>query len=242
MQAPLPCLNKQFSIVAHIVRDTFGQANIQESDIENNLVSLNQYFEPICASFEICEYNYIDNFQYDAINTDQNDWQEMRTKFNRTRRINIFFVEEIADEPYCGFASLGGIAAVENVGIVIVKECVGQDAATITHEMGHFFGLFHTFEGADGPNPEAVDGSNCETAGDLVCDTPADPFIEDDPVGDYVNGDCRFVSPKIDPVTGEYYVADVGNIMSYYPCRCGFTYGQYVRMANTYLNANPKMW
>ena len=249
MQEPLPCLNKKFTIVAHILRDTFGAANIQEAAIQANVDDLNRFFAPICASFEICEFNYIDNFQYDILDEGAGaspEWQEMKTKYNQTRRINMYFIQESIGNQFCGFAAVGGIAAVENVGIVILKECVGPTSKTISHEMGHFFGLVHTFEGADSGNPEAVDGSNCATAGDQLCDTPADPYVAGDPVEDYVDVGlgCRFISQKIDPVTGEYYVPDVGNIMSYYPgaCRCGFTNEQYIKMANTYLNANPKMW
>lgn len=36
---------------------------------------------------------------------------------------------------------------------------------TLTHELGHFFNLDHTFNGCD--------GANCATSGDRVCDTPA---------------------------------------------------------------------
>ena len=35
---------------------------------------------------------------------------------------------------------------------------------TLTHELGHFFNLDHTFN--------SCDGSNCNTSGDKVCDTP----------------------------------------------------------------------
>jgi hypothetical protein len=35
---------------------------------------------------------------------------------------------------------------------------------TLTHELGHFFNLRHTFDGCD--------GTNCLTSGDRVCDTP----------------------------------------------------------------------
>ncbi len=35
---------------------------------------------------------------------------------------------------------------------------------TLTHELGHFFNLDHTFAGCD--------GANCATSGDRVCDTP----------------------------------------------------------------------
>jgi hypothetical protein len=36
---------------------------------------------------------------------------------------------------------------------------------TLTHELGHFFNLYHTFQ--------SCDGSNCATSGDRVCDTPS---------------------------------------------------------------------
>lgn len=249
-QAPLPCINKNFTIVAHIVRDSFGLANIAEADILENVESLNNFFAPICASFEVCEFRYIDNFQYDVLEEDDNgdypDWAEMKIKYNQDRRINMYFIEASVGNPFCGFAALGGITVMQGAGIVILKSCVGPQSKTITHEMGHFFGLSHTFEGAGTGGSEAVDGSNCETAGDQVCDTPADPFIAGDELDEYVdvNQGCRFISTKIDPITGEYYVPDVGNIMSYYPntCRCGFTHEQYIKMANTYLSASPKMW
>ncbi len=249
-QAPLPCLDKQFTIVAHIVRDSFGMANIEEDRILEGIDTLNTLFEPICASFEICEFNYIDNFQYDTLESDRDEWGEMITKFNRQRRINMYFVAVQENNPLCGFASLNGIAMdSRDVGILIIKECATPTGTTIPHEMGHFFNLLHTFEGAEGSqppiNPELVSGTNCDSAGDLVCDTPADPYIPGEPVSDYIDVTmgCRFINRKRDS-NGDFFVPDVGNVMSYYPggCSCGFTHGQYVRMANAYLAAGEKVW
>lgn len=39
---------------------------------------------------------------------------------------------------------------------------------TLTHEMGHYLGLFHTFHNTSGCGPE----TNCAAQGDALCDTP----------------------------------------------------------------------
>lgn len=244
-QAPLPCLNKTFSIVAHIVRDTFGEPNITEAAIEDALLTANEAFEPICVAFDICEFRYIDNFQYDMVEVGGPKWNELQIKHHVQRRINMFFVADIGDDNsyVCGFAGLGQITNMDAGGIVIKKgECIAPGSGTVVHELGHYFSLLHTFEGE---GAELVNGDNCETEGDLICDTPADPFrVGDDPL-DYVDVDngCRFINSRMD-ANGELYRPDVGNYMSYYPsaCSCGFTYEQYVKMANTYLSSSPRMW
>jgi len=199
-QAPLPCVDKTFSVVAHIVLDSLGEPN---------------------------------------------EWEELQVKYHVARRINMFFVSDFgAMEPYvCGFAGLGDITELERSGIVIRKgDCIASGSSTVTHEFGHYFDLLHTFEG---DREELVDGSNCATTGDLICDTPADPFRVGDMVVTYVDEaeGCRFILGDRDP-NGDYYSPHVGNYMSYYPssCACGFTYEQYLKMANTYLNAPEKMW
>lgn len=244
-QTKLPCVDKTFSVVAHIVRDSFGNTNITEADITDAVANASTAFEPICIRFEICEFRYIDNFQYDTLSQTDNEWEELQVKYHVARRINMFFVRDIgSDDDYvCGFAGLGDIATLDSSGIVLKKgDCIAPGSSTITHELGHYFGLLHTFEG---DREELVDGSNCATTGDLICDTPADPFQIGDNVDQYVNVDenCRFILSLRDD-NGDWYNPHVGNYMSYYPsaCGCGFTYEQYLKMANTFLNAPDKMW
>ncbi len=244
-QAPVPCVDRTFTIVAHMVRDTFGDPNVTQAEIEDAIATLNDDFERMCVRFEVCDFRFINNFQYDNID-DGTELNEMFAYYNEESRINMYFVTS-SDQPYCGVATLEGITGMApNPGIAILKgDCLSPGSKTVSHEMGHFFGLLHTFEGSDGPNPELVDGSNCTTAGDLVCDTPADPYVEGDAPADYVDPDtdCRFTRPIRDG-NGDWFVPDVGNIMAYYQteCSCGFTWGQYVRMANTYLNSPRGNW
>ncbi len=232
---PLPCINKEFSIVAHIVRDSLGEANITEGQITALVAGIEPYFDSICVSFNVCEFRYIDNFQYDSLEKDNGEPAQMQLENNQDYRINMYFVRITNDNT--SFATIGGIGAVTSGGIVMMKSA---GSGVLAHEMGHYFGLYHTFHNSHLPGSELVDGSNCATTGDFLCDTPADPFIEDSGIT-YTDSDNTFIYMGKD-ANGEFYTPNVENIMSYYEGGCNFTYGQYLKMANTYLNSNPKMW
>lgn len=233
----LPCLDKEFVVVAHVIKDSLGNAGITETQIESVVSGINDYFGQICVSFKVCEYRYINDFRYNNIDTLKGHWTEVKQKFNAQNRINIYFVSDIIKpENAAGFAGLGQICEMQYGGIVMKKS---SGVGVMAHEMGHFFGLLHTFEGSD-TKDENVNGSNCETSGDLVCDTPADPFIKGDQSSNYVDPNCKFFSTLRDK-NGQFYDPLVGNTMSYYSCSCGFTHGQYMRMAKTYMS-NPVMW
>jgi hypothetical protein len=240
-QTPLPCLDKEFSVVVHMVRDTFGNIGVTEADVENAIDSLNFYFAPICASFKICEFRVIDNYQY-SIPLNMNEWEEMQVKYHQNNRINLYLVDLVTwSEDICGFATFEGIAEMESGGILLNKFCSTTNFKGLPHLMGHFFGLYHTSRGG---GTELVDGSNCETAGDEICDTPSDPYVLSENLLDYINPDnCRFIFPGVD-ANGNFYLTHTSNIMSFYPqsCQCGFTHGQFTRMAEFYLNTEFKMW
>ncbi len=227
---PLVKINKEFLIVAHIVLDASKNENVSRQDIINTIAQVNAIFKPIGASFKICEFKTIENFNYNNLTTGKVDKNDLDPLYSLTHRINMYFID-IPDPIACGYASLGGIAEYGNV--VIKKSCI--DAGTIAHELGHFFGLKHTFENTV---PELADGSNCKTAGDGFCDTPADPYKQGDALSQYINIlTCKFVS-ELKDTNGEFYNPDVSNIMSYYGrCIClTFTTEQYNSMANYYLS------
>ncbi len=241
-QAPLPCLNKKVSVVAHIVRDSLGNPNITEDSILVAMDTTNSFFKPICLEFEICEFRYIDNFQYDLVMS-PNYWEEMQVKYHQNNRLNLFFVDNIAYLPFdCGYADIAGIQEMNALGVMVKKGCVSFDTKWIAHELGAYMGLLDTFEGN---GSELVNGENCETEGDEVCDTPADPYVKGEMIANYISSQdsCRFINAKQD-ANGEYYKPHVANVMSQYPsfCACGFTYGQLLKMATIYQEAVDKMW
>lgn len=233
VREPLPCLDRKFSIIVHIVKDSLGQAVFNQQELTDGIDGIHLAFKDICVTFEICETRIIDNFQYYDLDT-ATELSELMVKYYEKNRINMFIVNSTSIPG--SFASLGGIGTVDR-GLICMEK--GSGPGTYVHEMGHYFGLPHTFEGAGTPGAELVDGSNCLTAGDEICDTPADPY----PSGS-VDANCKFIGMTQD-ANGDYYTPDVGNPMSYYPgiCKCNkFTHDQYWKMANTYLNSNPKMW
>lgn len=236
-QESLPCLNKKFSVVVHIFKDSLNSYGVTEAAIEQALEGVNPFFAPICASFEVCEFRYHDNWQHDILEDPDTEIPQLKTQYHADRRINFYFVSFFTSSiGACGLADLAGIGSPNGSGIVYRKDCA--NTRVFAHELGHFFGLEHTFEGN---GTELVDGSNCTTAGDGICDTPADPYIPSEGLSGYVQ-DCIFISTKTD-ANGEFYNPDLGNIMSYYECdTCGFTWGQLDKMAKTYLSTGIKFW
>jgi hypothetical protein len=122
----------------------------------------------------------------------------------------------------CGYTT--GIGPPETT-LVVQNDCVvwdyeqnEEESTTFCHETGHFFGLLHTFQGTeDGSNPECVNGSNCTTAGDYICDTSADDGAGSDEFCEYNGGGMD--NPD-DGCVGEPYFPNMDNIMSYYPEEC----------------------
>lgn len=97
--------------------------------------------------------------------------------------MNIWVVNEIEDNDagggIQGFAyfpfnnPLDGICVLFNAfGTVGNLKSNTDMGRTLTHEVGHFLGLYHTFHDTNDCDGE----SNCGTQGDRVCDTPSTPL------------------------------------------------------------------
>lgn len=234
MSEDLPQINKEFQLHVYVTVDESRQANFTPVELEEPITMANTFFSPIGVSFKLCAWEEVPDYNLDNLDLDEiNEFDEMRVLHFDKNRINIYIHNDIGGLTLCGFAELSGIANEEQgTFIALKKECPGA----LAHELGHIFGLLHTFEGN---GSELVDGSNCETEGDGICDTPADPYILDNPTV-WQDG-CEFIFTGLD-ANGQFYQPDMGNVMSYYNCDCGFTFGQYLKMANTYLESTRKIW
>ena len=133
--------------------------------------------------------------------------------------INIWLVTDLYDGNSCSLLGYATLPSGNCAGQGIVQESaywVSQDGALVTaHEMGHYLGLYHTFEGG-------CINSNCNFDGDRVCDTPPD----DAQFAPCDANTCSTDSPDLQD--------DNTNIMDYSNCKpIHFTQGQTDRMKGT---------
>ncbi len=214
-------------IQIHIIGGANGVFAIDSSIVLEELEIVNEAFADINIKLVQCRsINFIYSNSYltfikgtDEILCDIHDV---------TGVINIYFppkVERQDGETICGYAYNFDIEK----RVFVSKDCA-DNGSTFTHEMGHSFSLVHTHTTVNGP--ELADGSNCSNAGDLLCDTPADPRLN----GDNVDNNCIYIGTEVDEHQNPYY-PDPSNIMSYAPkvCRTMFSLEQLTQMESYYV-------
>lgn len=215
-----------FRVQHHIVRDGSGNNGLSPSVIPGIMSNLNSVFSAIGVQFYSCNpAEIIDSDVYYQIDN-ENEELSLRNAHNDPDAINIYYFYNLMNvwgSSYWAYTYLGG--STNFIGIR--NELTNGSAAT--HEMGHFYGLLHTFQGYSSPPNSTMElvtrgaGKNCDTAGDLLCDTPADPFIE----SNIVNTSCTYIGNARD-FNNELYTPDVSNLMAYSrdECRNHFSTGQ----------------
>ncbi|MBK9254708.1 MAG: hypothetical protein IPM42_04410 [Saprospiraceae bacterium] len=223
----LPCIERKFYVYVHVTLDSLGNTNISKEQIRQHLQNANKAFAPICISFDYCKIDTVRDYSFDFID-DEIEVGLIMSRFHKSRRLNLYFTGAVMSEEINSFSIHNGITKEDSCVVIVPKSGLG-----LMHELGHTFGLLHTFDIQNGI--ERADGSNCESAGDLICDTPADPGI-------LPPEDCSF-NHKFPDENGDYYRTEIGNFMTHYFCaHCFYTTEQYEKMAETYLNSTFKMW
>jgi len=148
-------------------------------------------------------------------------------RWNPKEYVNIWVVKEITSSSLgpgvAGYAYFPSSHGQPEDGMICEARFFGASAAddaVLIHEMGHYFGLYHTFEGG-------CKNDNCAVDGDRVCDTPPDKAT---------HTNCPFNSCSTDVAAGSPFSSDVADFthdfMDYSPLSCysSFTAGQATRM------------
>jgi GEVED domain/Secretion system C-terminal sorting domain/Pregnancy-associated plasma protein-A len=220
--------------------------------INKVLASANSYYINSNIQFYLCgsSPNYINNTAY----YDFTDTQESALcgANDVTNAINLYFMNSVVSNGSIvgGYAYSPGSGSYSNHLFVKAYGDVAFTSQTLKHELGHYFNLIHTFKNSVSPvitdrelvvrPPNA--SANCSTTGDLLCDTPSDPY-------DLITNPLQFNSNCVYPGTmtdaqGQTFTPSPTNIMSYFDNGLSgvstFTAGQYGRISDgTLLRTDP---
>ncbi len=151
--------------------------------------------------------------------------------WDNTRYLNIYVVKSIAGN-VGGYSSFPYSPPDED-GIVVSSYLFGDEGTaaasggrTTSHELGHWFGLYHTFNGGCGQD-------TC-TDGDYVCDTP--PVANPNNTCNLAANSCTNDNPDLPD--------QVRNYLDYTPdnCKNMFTPGQKARITATLDTVRTFIW
>lgn len=229
---PLPCIDKTFGVYVHFTQDSLGQIDFKLDTLLLAIEEANEAFAPLCIRFNICKMDTIDNWKFNEMGLNY-ILDEYNSLYHIPYFVNLTLVGSFTNPAIAGNSNFNGISSPSNA-YVFVRNDIETFRQKLIHELGHLFGLYDTYRKRD----ELVNGTNSNTHGDLIVDTPADPFFPNS--NNTWTRDCEFVYEGIDSL-GYYYIPDVGNNMAVYNCAtCGFSYDQFLRMANNWLTS-PKL-
>ena len=246
-------------VVVHIIHDN-GAENISDATVQEGVQHLNDafanvgYYDPstgVDTRIEFClARRDPDGNATTGITRDVSPLTEMvleddditvkdLNRWDPTSYINIWLVREICSNAAgCGVAgyayfptSHGG----PEDGIMMEANWFGStpgNSTVIAHELGHYLGVYHTFEGGCVNNDCLVDG-------DRVCDTPPDQSTAAVP--------CNGTMNSCDTDANSGFTTDENdmfwNYMDYgdWNCYSAFTQGQVDRMHFTVENTRASL-
>lgn len=206
--------------VQHFVfRTSLGSGGITSGDIQDAMDNLNAHYQPVGIQFYECSaVRFVNSSTY--YNYSQSQQAQLLASYHANNVLNIYHFNSITSNSGAGLCGYSDFPP--GPDIVMMDGSCTLNGSTLSHEVGHYFSLLHTHSTVGGR--EFVDGTNCSVAGDLLCDTPADPTLSNS----NVNTSCIYVGTQRDP-NGDLYNPDVRNLMSYSrkSCRNIFSQEQY---------------
>lgn len=223
---------RNVSLNINILLDN-GQPSTTLDKIQAQIDTVNTLFANAGIEFGICNVNYFtvpaNTFGWDPIIE-----ASVAPQYDLPGCINIYYVNYVTNAS--AYAYYPGAYSPDRVSMS--RNLSGE---ILAHELGHSFFLIHTHGDAVSPygTEELVNGSNCSSTADFICDTPADPNLF---FNSRVDSLCNYTDTVSTDSLGFLFTPDTRNIMSYtrFSCYDHFTQGQYDRIA--YVMANQRAY
>ncbi|MDB4974779.1 MAG: cell surface protein [Myxococcaceae bacterium] len=234
-------------VMAFIVTGPGGQTSHAREDIEAEIDRANLAFmrTPSSAGLSLVlkEVNYLsdaslltlDDAEVQALATDPRIHPSSDSFY-----VPVVFTDEVisGDTPKPGLSTLpngtcGGMQEGKSPEVGMLAVAKARYPTTVTHELGHFFGLCHTHDQQEATPFSAYANSQtgrlqgcyatCRGEGDGICDTPFDPGPEQCSYDPICRASCQVRATP-----------DTLNLMSYYAtCRVHFSDQQMGLMQHT---------
>ena len=171
------------NVVVHILYHPNGAGNIPDSQVFNQIDVLNEDFQALAGSlgangndaniqFNLAGITRTKSGQY--FNDGGGYWNALA--WDTTQYLNIYTNTASGNLGYAFVPNGGGVVGNIADRVVIHYTAFGKPGSggppydlgrTTTHEVGHYLGLYHTFD----PQNSCPSASGCYNNGDLICDT-----------------------------------------------------------------------
>ena len=239
-------------VVFHVITDN-GNGNVTKAEIQQAINVINQDFKrlnPDAANTRSIFLPYVASLDIEfrlahldpngnctegivrvesPLSSNATDAVKAVSYWNSKKYFNIWVVDLIngsAPPSYvAGYAQFPSSGINTTYGVVIDNTFLS--GRTLTHEIGHCFNLYHTFQSGCG-------STNCSASGDMCCDTP--PVSTSSGSCDINENTC---SNDVNHAPYNANVLDqIENYMSYNACQNMFSLNQATRMMSTLNSAS----
>jgi hypothetical protein len=229
-------------------RQNNGTGGPSHAEIKNLMADLNHFnsINHTGIQFYLREIKYIDKTARQVFGYYVE--APLQTVIRHTKpALNVYIIENFKKK-HEARRVVRGTYNIMTKSVIIQRE---NSRTALSHEVGHYFGLLHPHRhhdfGKSKQEPVSRTRTNkkgeiiCESRGDLLSDTPAEPNLTF-----LVDNDCNFIGTSMKDAWGDNYNSVVDNIMSYpthHACRNAFTLQQKaVMLYSASENRYAKYW
>ena len=168
---PRPIGSVTIDVYMHVITDSNNNGALSANEINAQMDVLNDAYSNTPFKFNLVSTNYVANDAWYTVAFGSAEEAEMKAALRQGDASDLNFYAANVGDGLLGWATFPSSYASNpvNDGVIVLNSSFpGGSAApynegdTGTHEVGHWLGLYHTFQGG------------CNGDGDFVADTPAE--------------------------------------------------------------------